>query len=67
MSLDNPVTNGHTTTCDLLWSGLPILTLPHSENMPSRVATSLVLALGCPELVARSYQEYEDKAVAYAT
>jgi protein O-GlcNAc transferase len=23
LSLDNPITNGHTTTCDLLWSGLP--------------------------------------------
>jgi protein O-GlcNAc transferase len=23
LSLDNPITNGHTTTVDLLWSGLP--------------------------------------------
>jgi protein O-GlcNAc transferase len=23
LSLDNPVTNGHTTSTDLLWSGLP--------------------------------------------
>jgi protein O-GlcNAc transferase len=23
LSLDNPVTNGHTTTTDLLWSGTP--------------------------------------------
>jgi protein O-GlcNAc transferase len=45
LSLDNPITNGHTTTCDLLWSGLPIITYPISENMPSRVATSLCYAL----------------------
>lgn len=30
LSLDNPVTNGHTTTVDLLWSGLPIITYPIS-------------------------------------
>lgn len=45
LSLDNPITNGHTTTCDLLWSGLPIITYPISENMPSRVATSVCYAL----------------------
>lgn len=51
LSLDNPITNGHTTTCDLLWSGLPIITYPATENMPSRVAASLCLALDCPEMV----------------
>lgn len=30
LSLDNPITNGHTTTTDLLWSGLPIITFPIS-------------------------------------
>ena len=67
LSLDNPVTNGHTTTCDLLWSGLPIITYPISENMPSRVATSLCYAINCPEFVVQSYQEYEDLAVSLAT
>jgi protein O-GlcNAc transferase len=51
LSLDNPLTNGHTTTCDLLWSGLPIITYPISENMPSRVAASVCCALGCSEMV----------------
>ena len=55
LCLDNPITNGHTTTCDLLWSGLPIITYPISENMPSRVATSLCFALECPEMVVNSY------------
>jgi protein O-GlcNAc transferase len=55
LSLDNPITNGHTTTCDLLWSGLPIITYPISENMPSRVAASLCCALECPEMVVQSY------------
>jgi predicted O-linked N-acetylglucosamine transferase (SPINDLY family) len=35
LALDNPVTNGHTTSCDLLWSGLPMLTLPVNDAMPS--------------------------------
>jgi len=67
LSLDNPITNGHTTTCDLLWSGLPIVTYPISENMPSRVAASICYALECPEMVTDSYQEYEELAVKLAT
>jgi predicted O-linked N-acetylglucosamine transferase (SPINDLY family) len=47
--------NGHTTTTDLLWSGVPQITFPYSENMPSRVAASIVLALECPEMIAYSY------------
>lgn len=66
LSLDNPITNGHTTTCDLLWSGLPIITYPISENMPSRVAASLCCALECPEMVVQSYQDYEEQAVRLA-
>lgn len=66
LSLDNPVTNGHTTTCDLLWSGLPIITYPISENMPSRVASSLCYALECPEMVVHNYQDYEEFAVRLA-
>ena len=46
LALDNPVTNGHTTSCDLLWSGLPMITFPLTQNMPSRVAMSILAALG---------------------
>ena len=66
LSLDNAITNGHTTTCDLLWSGLPVLTYPGTINMPSRVAASICFALGCPEMVCQSFQEYEDTAVSLA-
>ena len=39
--LDTPLCNAHTTGCDVLWSGCPIVTLPLSR-MASRVAASLV-------------------------
>lgn len=63
LALDNAITNGHTTTCDLLWSGLPLVTYPHTENMPSRVASSICLALGVPEMVSASFEDYEERAV----
>mmetsp|Transcript_24123 Transcript_24123/g.75676 ORF Transcript_24123/g.75676 Transcript_24123/m.75676 type:complete len:888 (-) Transcript_24123:416-3079(-) len=46
--LDTPCCNAHTTGCDVLWSGCPIITLP-LERMASRVAASLCYAIGCGE------------------
>jgi protein O-GlcNAc transferase len=63
--LDTPVCNAHTTGCDILWSGTPMLTLP-GERMASRVAASLLNAAGLPQLVADSHQRYEDVAVSLA-
>ncbi len=60
MCLDTTACNGHTTGMDILWAGTPMLTCP-GETLASRVATSQLLALGCPELVCASMQEYEDK------
>lgn len=45
LALDNIITNGHTTSCDLLWSGCPMITMPGTENMPSRVAASICYAI----------------------
>lgn len=67
LALDNPMTNGHTTTCDLLWSGLPVITFPITNNMPSRVAASICEALGIGrESVCHSYTEYANLAKSYA-
>jgi protein O-GlcNAc transferase len=64
LALDNPMTNGHTTSTDLLWSGLPMITYPLTNNMPSRVATSICYALGIgEEAVCNSYSEYADRAI----
>jgi protein O-GlcNAc transferase len=57
--------NGHSTTADLLWAGVPVLTSP-GETFASRVAASLVSAAGLHELVAASPADYVDCAVALA-
>lgn len=67
LALDNPVTNGHTTSCDLLWSGLPMITFAATEAMPSRVATSICHALGCgDDMVSKSYTDYAARAKSLA-
>lgn len=60
--LDTPLCNGHTTGMDVLWAGTPMVTLP-LETLASRVASSQLSCIGTPELIASSYQEYEDIAV----
>ena len=49
--------NAHTTASDALWAGLPVLTCP-GDTFAARVASSLVLAAGLPELVAPSMADY---------
>ena len=62
LCLDTPLCNGHTTGMDILWAGTPVLTLPLA-TLASRVAASQLVALGFPELVAASREEYIQKAV----
>ncbi|XP_050090150.1 UDP-N-acetylglucosamine--peptide N-acetylglucosaminyltransferase 110 kDa subunit isoform X1 [Anopheles aquasalis] len=64
--LDTPLCNGHTTSMDVLWTGTPVVTLP-AETLASRVAASQLATLGCPELIAKSRQEYQDIAVKLGT
>ena len=63
LALDTPQCNAHTSACDVLWAGVPIITLP-LERMASRVAASLCVALGCPEMVVEDHAAYEELAVA---
>merc|ERR1719361_118872 len=55
--LDTPLCNGHTTGMDVLWAGTPMVTLP-AETLASRVASSQLHSLGCPELVADNSEDY---------
>jgi predicted O-linked N-acetylglucosamine transferase (SPINDLY family) len=63
--LDTLPYNAHTTASDALWAGLPVLTCP-GQAFAARVATSLLHAVGLPELVTYSIQEYEALALALA-
>ena len=64
--LDTLPYNAHTTASDALWTGLPVLTQT-GTTFPGRVATSLLNAVGLPELAVRTQQEYEETAVRLAT
>lgn len=48
--LDTLVCNGHTTTSDALWAGVPVITA-HGRHFASRVSESLLNAIELPELV----------------
>ena len=63
--LDTSYYNAHTTACDALWTGLPLITRPGS-TFTSRVAGSLLRAIDLPELIASSFNEYRALALALA-
>ena len=63
--LDTLPYNAHTTASDALWAGVPVLT-QIGDTFAGRVATSLLNAVGLPELITRSPEEYEALAVALA-
>ncbi|MUZ59095.1 hypothetical protein GOZ86_12365 [Agrobacterium vitis] len=65
LALDTFPYNGHTTTSDLLWGGLPVLT-KKGQSFASRVSESLLTAIGLPELVARDGEEFVERAVEFA-
>jgi predicted O-linked N-acetylglucosamine transferase (SPINDLY family) len=64
--LDTFYYNAHTTASDALWAGLPVLTC-QGETFASRVAASLLSAIGLPELITHSHAEYEALAFELAT
>jgi protein O-GlcNAc transferase len=64
--LDTPLCNGHTTGMDVSWAGTPMVTLP-GETLASRVASSQLVTLGCPELVAKDRADYERIATRLGT
>jgi len=63
--LDTWPYNAHTTASDALWSGCPVVTFT-GQTFAGRVATSLLAAVGLPELVADGPRGYVAKAVALA-
>jgi protein O-GlcNAc transferase len=63
--LDTLPYNAHSTACEALWAGLPVLTCIGS-SFPGRVAASVLRAVGLPEMVTRSLAEYEARALELA-
>lgn len=64
--LDTLPYNAHTTASDALWTGLPVLTL-EGTAFASRVAASLLNAVGLPELVTTTRRDFETLAIELAT
>jgi protein O-GlcNAc transferase len=64
--LDTTPYNAHTTCSDALWMGLPVITCV-GKTFPSRVAGSLLTALGVPELITYSLEDYYTLALDLAT
>lgn len=63
--LDTLPYNAHTTASDALWAGLPLVTC-QGAAFAGRVAASLLHAIGLPELVTHSLDEYEKLALRLA-
>jgi predicted O-linked N-acetylglucosamine transferase (SPINDLY family) len=65
VALDPFPFNGHTTTCDSLWQGVPVVTLSGNTYV-SRFGGSGLATLGLHELITHSREEYIAAAVALA-
>ncbi|MGY2050443.1 O-linked N-acetylglucosamine transferase, SPINDLY family protein [Methylobacterium sp. JK268] len=63
--LDTVPYNGGTTASDVLWMGVPLLTCA-GRSYASRMAGSLLHALGLPDLVAPDLAAYEREALRLA-
>jgi protein O-GlcNAc transferase len=64
-SLDPYPFNGHTTSCDSLWMGAPVVTLA-GKTAASRAGVSVLNNVRLPELVAETPEQYRAIAVELA-
>ena len=63
--LDTLYYNAHATASDALWAGVPVLTCS-GATFASRVAGSLLNAIGLPELITHSLADYQALALRLA-
>jgi predicted O-linked N-acetylglucosamine transferase (SPINDLY family) len=63
--LDTLPHNAHTTASDALWCGVPLVTCL-GNTFAGRVASSLLNAIGLPELITTSLEDYEALAIKLA-
>ena len=59
IALDTRIYNGHTTSIEMLQSGIPLVTL-EGKHFASRVSTSLLHALEIKELIAEDIDSYKE-------
>ncbi|NLD91884.1 MAG: tetratricopeptide repeat protein [Fibrobacter sp.] len=60
--LDTFPWSGHTTACEALWMGVPVITL-YGDRHAGRMVSSVLHFAGYKELITYSEAEYVDKAV----
>lgn len=61
IGLDPLPYSGGTSTCDALWMGVPVITLP-GERPASRSAASILASLGLDDWIARDAEDYIARA-----
>jgi predicted O-linked N-acetylglucosamine transferase (SPINDLY family) len=65
IALDTMPFSGGTTTCDALWMGVPVVTVPGVRSW-SRSAGSVLTNLGLDDWIAESQEDYVRRAVQFA-
>lgn len=65
LSLDTVPYNGHTTSLDSLWMGVPVITLV-GQTIVGRAGLSQSMNLGLPEMIAQTPEEYVRTAAGMA-
>jgi predicted O-linked N-acetylglucosamine transferase (SPINDLY family) len=66
IALDAFPMNGHTTTCDCLWQGVPVVMLA-GDTYVSRYGGSALVNLGLQDWIAHDPSEYVETARRWAT
>lgn len=66
IALDPFPFNGHTTTCDSIWMGVPVVML-QGDSYVSRFGTSVLANLDLPDWIAKSRDEYIRLAIEKAS
>ena len=62
LALDTRIVNGAITTSDALWAGVPVITM-QGGSFASRMSSSILNAIGLPELITHTLEEYESLAI----